>query len=140
VFLVGSDKHQPFEVDAARAYAQAFNSLDPTPLISLFSKDCVYESQFVFDVLEGKERVAEYLKGKIQTIKAGGKACEVFAQLGTMREIYPGRPCVLMAQGDCEKPVGVVLFQTEGREIKRIDMCGVLPTPDLAEGSGEYPV
>jgi hypothetical protein len=139
VFLVGSDKHEPFETEAARAYARAFNSLDPAPLIPLLDEDCVYESQYVFDALRGKESVVEYFRGKLKTIKEAGKNAEVFAQLGTMREIYPGRPCVLMAQGDHEKPTGLVLFQTEGEKIKRIDMCGALPTPDQAEGSGEYP-
>jgi hypothetical protein len=114
------------EVDAAYSYACAWNRLDPTEFLDVLSEDVKYASQWVFEELKGKEEFSAYFAAKMQTIKgnaADNPQAKVFAELATTSKSYPGRSCVVMAQGDEENVQSVVLFEIGDNLIKRLDMC-----------------
>ena len=140
VFLAPRDDYKEFECEAALAYARAINRLDIQPLAHLLSENCIYESQHVREPLRGKEAILAYFQQKFRTIQEGSSDSQVFAELGKMIEIYVDRPCVIVAQGVYDNRKGVVLFEVSRGKIDRIDMCGVLPNPTHAQGTGEYPV
>ena len=120
---------------ALRAYASMMNTLDCSRLESLLATDFHYSSQMVLSEIESKEEYMTYIKSKLEAVKqSGGK---VWAEMGTLQEGFPG-PCVVMAQGEQENLVAVVLAKVAGDLISRIDMC-IVPTPQSAIRSGEYP-
>jgi hypothetical protein len=120
---------------ALRAYASMMNTLDASKLEPLLSADFHYESQMVFDEIESKQEYLDYIKPKLEIIRASGT--KVWAEMATLVHSYPG-PCVVLAQGEKENLVAVVLVKVKDDFIERIDMC-VVPTPQSAERSGEYP-
>jgi len=126
------------ELTAAAVYAEAWNRLDASELIELLGPETVYESQWVFAALEGKEAVAEYLSGKMATLRAAGDPAKVRAELGRTTRGFPDRACVILTQGHANDVTAVMLFEVAGPHIKRMDLC----IPDLLSpvGSGEVPV
>jgi hypothetical protein len=68
------------------------------------------------------------------TIEGAESAAEAQAQFrsGSIR------PYVILAHGDKKSPELVVLAEVDGTKLKRIDLC-VIPGPDMAQRSGEYP-
>lgn len=138
------------ELDLVRLYAKSWNNLKFEIIEPFLSKDVVYESQQVFDALVGKEAVSDYLKGKMETIKVHILTADVYAEVGycgsqggrrvQVSSDYQERPCVLMAQGNKDIPLAVVLLETENDKIQRIDICTVAPLPSSAERTGEYPL
>ena len=102
--------------------ARAWNRLDSVEFIQLLADDAVYESQWVFTPLEGNEAIADYLTGKMETIKAAGK--NVRAELTTARCGYKyGKPCVVLKQGDNRDTDSVMVFEVDGARITRCDLC-----------------
>ena len=57
--------------------------------------------------------------------------------MGWLDREFPG-PCVVMAQGDKDNLLAVVLAKVEDGMIKRLDLCGA-PSPHSARRTGEYP-
>jgi hypothetical protein len=130
----------PGEADAARIYALSYNRLDPEVLIAALAEHAVWESQSAIRAMQGKLEIADYLRGKMKTISEGGAAKMPYFELGSISDMRgASRPCVVCAQGNRDKPLAVVLFKTENKQIKRVDMCTVSPRPDRAIRSGEYP-
>jgi len=125
-----------FEGYAAKAFAVMWNTMNASVIDPFLADDVTYESQHVMSSLDGKPAVMEYFKGKLQTVKDSGPASKPYFELGT----YQDRPCVTAAQGQKEPPLAVVLFKIDKGKIQRIDMCGVIPSPNDVERSGEYPV
>ena len=125
------------EVETAlRAYASMMNTLDSSKLEPLLAPDFHYASQMVFAEIESKQAYMEYIKPKLEAVRLSG--AKVWAEMGTLKDGFPG-PCVALAQGDKEALVAVVLAKVEGDLISRLDMC-IVPTPQSAVRSGEYPV
>ncbi|KAB2891474.1 MAG: nuclear transport factor 2 family protein [Desulfobulbaceae bacterium] len=125
------------ENDAATAFAKAWNRLDCTAFLELLAEDAVYESQWVFTPLEGREAISHYLAGKMETIKASDK--KVRAELTTARCGYKyGKPCVVLKQGDNRDTDSVMVFEVDGDRIRRCDLCA----PELYDQTptGIYPV
>lgn len=106
------------ELDAAIAYANAWNTLDCTGFVSLLAPDAQYASQYVFDELTGRDAITEYLCGKFKTVKSTG--VNVKAVLSTATISFPGKYCVLLMQGSEN---AVVVFETRANEIHRFDLC-----------------
>lgn len=123
------------ERDAAIAYARAWNRLDCSEFIEMLTPDAHYASQWVLDELKSKTAIAEYLTGKMSAVEKSGN--KVFAELGVTTISFPDRDCVIMAQGNKDPVMAVVLFEVEGGHVKRFDLC----IPDLlrAKRSGQYP-
>ena len=129
------------EADAAREYARAWNRLDPSRFLSLLADEARYASQWVFEELETRAAIADYLTGKMKTIRNLSRHnpnYKVLAELGKISAGVAGRDCVFMAQGKKESITGVVLFEIGHGQITRFDMC----IPELLGviRSGIYPI
>lgn len=125
------------QYDALRAYAKMMNNLNVDPLEPLLADDFIYESQAVFSALESKQAFLDYIRPKLQTIQNTG--AKVFAEMGMISAAYRGQqPCVVLAQYSQENLVALVLARTTGSKISRLDLC-IVPPPQSAERSGEYP-
>ena len=129
------------EATAAKAFAKAWNQLDPTEFIALLDANACYASQWVFEELVGREAIADYLVGKLRTVKANSVEApqnKVYAELGITTAGFTGRDCVILAQGAKEQVTAVVLFEVSDGQITRYDMC--MPELLNVARSGEYPV
>ena len=125
------------EKDAAIAYAKAWNKLECSDFLKLLDDNAHYASQWVLDELENKEAIAEYLIGKMQTVRESGS--QVHAELGKARSGFgAGRDCVIMAQDRKDKIMAVVLFEVNDNRIRRYGLC--MPELLNAEGTGIYPI
>lgn len=122
--------------EALHAYAKMMNTLSVAPLEPLLADDFTYESQWVFSALESKKAFLDYIKPKLQAIKAGTKA---FAEMGMVHAYGEHQPCVVLAQNSRSNLVGSVLARVVNNKLSRLDLCAV-PRPESAERSGEYPV
>lgn len=120
---------------ALRAYASMMNTLDSSKLEPLLAPDFHYESQMVFSEITSKQEYLDYIKPKLEVVKASGT--KVWAEMAILTHSFPG-PCVVLAQRDKENLVALVLAKVKGGFIERIDMC-IVPTPESAKRSGEYP-
>lgn len=121
--------------EALRAYATMMNTLDASCLEPLLADDFHYASQWVFAEIESKSAYLEYIVPKLEAIRKSGAAA--WAEMGWLDREFPG-PCVVMAQGDKDNLLAVVLAKVEDGKIKRLDLCGA-PSPHSARRSGEYP-
>ena len=121
---------------ALRAYASMMNALDSSKLEPLLSDDFHYASQMVLAEIESKQEYLDYIKPKLEVVRASGT--KVWAEMAILTHSFPG-PCVVLAQGDKENLVALVLAKVKGDQLERIDMC-IVPTPRCAKHSGEYPV
>jgi hypothetical protein len=121
---------------ALRAYASMMNALDSSKLEPLLSDDFHYASQMVLAEIESKQEYLDYIKPKLEVVRASGT--KVWAEMAMLTHSFPG-PCVVLAQGDKENLVALVLAKVKGDQIERIDMC-IVPTPQSANRSGEYPL
>ncbi len=120
---------------ALHAYASMMNTLDVSHLEPLLADDFHYTSQWVFAEIESKAEYVEYITGKLKAIRRSG--ARAWAEMGLLESEVPG-PCVVMAQGDQNNLVAIVLAKVAGSKITRLDLCGV-PSPHSASRSGVYP-
>lgn len=120
---------------ALRAYATMMNTLDVSCLAPLLADDFHYASQWVFAEIESKPAYLEYIVPKLDAIRKSGAVA--WAEMGWLDREFPG-PCVVMAQGDKDSLVAVVLAEVVGGKIKRLDLCGA-PSPHSARRTGDYP-
>lgn len=121
---------------ALRAYASMMNTLDSSKLEPLLSDDFHYASQMVLAEIESKQEYLDYINPKLEVVRASGT--KVWAEMAMLTHSFPG-PCIVIAQGDKENLVALVLAKVKGNQIERIDMC-IVPTPQSAKRSGEYPI
>jgi len=132
----------PFtEKVAAIAYARAWNRFDCAEFLKLLTPDAHYASQWVFEELESKQEISEYLIGKMRTVKmhsTNNPESKVFAELGKTTLGLSGRDCVVMAQGRKENVTAVVMFEVQGDKVRRFDLC--IPQLLGAVRSGVYPI
>lgn len=137
------------ESELVELYAKTWNTLNSAIIEPYLADDVVYESQKIFTPLVGKDAVYDYLQGKMQTIKKTRYKSDVFAEIGycgsqdgnkiQVLSASDFRPCVLMAQGNPDEVIALVLLETEAGKIKRIDICTEVPHPSTATRTGEYP-
>jgi hypothetical protein len=120
---------------ALRAYATMMNTLDVSHLEPLLADDFHYASHWVFAEIESKSAYMAYIVPKLDSVRKSGTT--PWAEMGWLDHECPG-PCVVMAQGDRNNLLAVVLAVVEGDKIKRLDLCGV-PSPMSAHRTGEYP-
>jgi hypothetical protein len=123
------------KVDALRAYARMMHHLSADYLAPLLANDFHYASQWVFEEITNKQQYLDYIRPKLEVIKASGN--RVWAELAEL-QTYPGGPCLVMAQGDKSNISATVIVEVSGSKIKRLDMCFV-PSPQNARRTGEYP-
>ena len=123
--------------EALRAYAKMMNTLSVTPLEPLLADNFTYESQTVFSALESKQAFLDYIRPKLETIQKAGAT--VFAEMGMVSAYGKHQPCVVLAQNTKDTLVGLVLASVSDSKLSRLDLC-IVPPPQSAERSGEYPV
>ena len=126
------------QIDAATAFAKAWNRLEPSHFLKLMAPTARYASQWVFEELVGYEAIESYLKSKMRTVKAHAvnnpNSC-VYAELGRTRG---GQDCVFLAQGRKENVTAVVVFEISDGQISRYDLC--IPEIVGVTRTGIYPI
>ena len=113
----------------------------PEVLVDALDEEVSYSSQWVLSDLNGKAEVADYLRAKMETIRASPEA-RVFAQLARTQK-YPmyglsPEPCVVIGQGTAEDLVATVLFTVSETKIIGIDIC-MIPPPHTTKRLGVFP-
>ena len=121
--------------DALRAFATMMNTQDVSALAGLLADDFHYTSQWVIAEIDSKQTYLDYIKPKLVSVKRSGIA--VWAEMAHLESELPV-PCVVLAQGQKDKLVSLVVAEVAGGKITRLDMCGA-PSPNSARRSGDYP-
>ncbi len=121
--------------DALRAYARMMNTLDVKHIAPLLAEDFHYSSQWVIAEITSKQEYLGYIRPKLEAIAKSG--AKVYAEMA-VHDGWGGEPCVVMAQGSPSNLVATVLAKVSDGQITRLDM-GMLPAPEEATRSGEYP-
>ena len=121
---------------ALEAYARMINTLDASHLEPLLAEDFHYASQMVFGEIESKLEYLDYIVPKLETI--GRSDSQAWAEMGWLGHGSHTKPCVVLAQGDSDELVALVLTKVDDGEIKRLDLC-IAPHPQTAQRSGVYP-
>ena len=109
----------------------SWENLDVKYLESFLDKNIIYESQWVFTPLKGKEKVIEYLQGKFKTIQREIDLNQI--TLNTETGFIPSmnmRPCIILSQtigSELEKVT--LLIEVKNSLISRIDIC-FIPSPE----------
>lgn len=120
---------------AVRAYAAMMNTGSAAHLEHLLADDFRYASQWVLKEMVGKQAYLDYITAKLETVRKSGHS--IWAEVGYL-DASRHRPCVVLADGDSDNLVAVVLVKTQGPYIHRMDMCAV-PSPYSVERTGKYP-
>ena len=125
------------EVEAARLWALAYNTHDPSVLAPILSRDVRVMSRWVVNDLVGRDRYLEYLKVKFQTFEESGSLVRV--ELGRTpgdRSEGAGRPCALIEQNGVL--LATVLFEAVGGRLCQVSI-GPYPPPNACERWGDCP-
>lgn len=123
------------ELDAAIAYTRAWNRLDCTGLVQMIAPDACYASQWVFEELQSKDAIENYLAAKIAAVR--NSKTRVTAELGKTTISFPDRDCVVLSQDSKDTVNAAVLFQVDEGWIKRFDLC--IPALLRPVRSGQFP-
>ena len=124
------------QVQALETYAVMMNTLDASKIEPILAEDFHYSSQWVLTDITSKQDFLDYITPKLEAIRTGGS--EVWAEMGELTREIPG-PCVVMAQGEKDNLISVILAKVEGDKLKSLSMCGA-PSPHDAIRSGRYPI
>ena len=127
--------HMLTKEDALNAYASMMNTLDSSHIEPLLADDFHYASQWVFAEIKSKQEYRDYIRPKLEAVKASGK--HLWAELAELEREIPG-PCVVLAQDDLDNLISLVIAVIKDGKIARLDMCGA-PSPHDAIRSGNYP-
>ena len=125
------------EAEAARLWALAYNTHDPSVLAPILSRDVRVMSRWVVNDLVGRDRYLSYLRRKFQTFDESGLLVRV--EVGWTPgdpPVEPGRPCALIEQNGLL--LATVLFDVVGGRLSQVSI-GPYPAPASCERSGEYP-
>jgi hypothetical protein len=90
--------------------------------------------------LVGNHAIADYLRGKMQTVRGGidNPDSRVRVEIGRTAHGAGSRPCVFMTQGESDAVKAAVLFEVSGNKIARYDLC--IPQLPGAARTGVYPI
>lgn len=129
------------EEQAVHAFATAWNRLAPEGFLALLAPDSRYASQWVFDELMGISDISDYLRAKMQAVRARGVTdpeSRVRAEIGRTALGASGRPCVFMTQGIGNPVQAAAVFEIHDGKVSRYDLC--IPQIIGAVRSGVYPL
>lgn len=129
------------EEQAANAYAMAWNRLEPEGFLSLLAPDARYASQWVLEELVGSSDISDYLRAKMNTVRARSVThpeSRVRVEIGSTALGDSGRPCAFMTQGLGNPVQAAVVFQIHEGKVSRYDLC--IPQIVGAVRSGVYPL
>lgn len=100
-------------------FAKCYNENDFEMLNDCLSDDCVYRSQWVFDEMQGREKIVDYLQAKAETIAKHN----AFPKAKIVEIISPfSQQAIAVSQGSDEIKV-IILLSEENSKIKSIDLC-----------------
>lgn len=120
---------------ALKAYASMMNTLDANHIENILADDFHYASQWVFSEIKSKQEYLDYIRPKLQAVRASGK--HVWAEMAALDREIPG-PCVVLAQDQQDNLISLVVAEIKNGKVARFDMCGA-PSPHDAIRSGNYP-
>lgn len=129
------------EDEAVFAFAKAWNRLEPDNFLAMLAPDARYASQWVFEELVGAPAIADYLRGKMRTVRAHGvndPNSRVRVEIGRTAQGPDGRPCAFMTQGRTNAVQAAVLFEVSEGQVTRYDLC--IPQILGAVRTGVFPV
>ena len=129
------------EGDAVTAFAKAWNRLEPDRFLALLAPNARYASQWVFEELVGASAIADYLRGKMRTVRDHGinnPDSRVRVEIGRTAYGNGGRPCAFMTQGRDNAVQAAVLFEVSGDKVVRYDLC--IPQILGAVRTGVFPI
>lgn len=141
---IGATRH-PIQAGLCAQIAAGFNGLDFGFIGDLLADECTYGSQSVLEDLEGREAVAHYLSGKLDTLRRSGAKVLVRAELA--QESMEGKPCVALYQrksafGKCGigNLIGYMTIEcnAEGKVARCFTVTSV-PRPESCRRSGLFP-
>lgn len=121
------------EVDMLKNLKQSWDYLDTKYIEEYLDDDVIYESQWVFSSLKGKDKVIEYLNGKFDTIKKSEKEKKI-SMLSLIGYVYSMsyKPCIILSQIIEDEIVqATVLIEIRNNKITRIDVCFVPSTDEV---------
>lgn len=133
-FLWLGDDYKEQEYEGARAFAKALNTQDISHLARLLTDRSILESQHVMTPMVGKKDIVDLWTIKLANMAKNGPG---WVKVELAHLLQNGQPCLIVEQGGTK--VCVVLFKMERGMIARIDICGIMPRPEEAEGTGEFP-
>lgn len=129
------------EEEAVFAFAKAWNRLEPGGFLALLAPDARYASQWVFDELVGSAPIADYLRGKMRTVRAHGvndPNSRVGVEIGKTVYGTGTRSCAFMTQGKANTVQAAVMVEVFGDKVIRYDLC--IPQLLGAVRTGVFPV
>ena len=134
------------QLDIIKQIATAYNRLDYTLFEPYLADNFVYESQMVLVPLNSKENFIAYIKAKFKAIQETNAI--VFAEIGYIglkRQtgnvkllIQENTPCIIIAQGNKESKVSILLIEMKDGLVTRMDMCTNVPHWSAAKRTNEY--
>ena len=135
----------PVQAGLCAQFAAGFNRLDFGFIGDLLADECTYGSQAVLEDLEGKEAVAHYLSGKLDTLRRSGTGVLVRAELA--QESMQGNPCIALYQRNSAygKPGlgNLIGYMTIDRNVEgKVAGCFTVtgaPHPTTCRRSGLFP-
>lgn len=123
------------DTDLLYQFGKAWNKLDTKYLEYILCDDFIYESQWVFTPIKGKDAYLKYLNAKFESIKKDLSATPI-AELALFdRGGNNDLPCLVITQKDFK---ACIIIQSENHKIKRADMT-FAPNPNDAILSGITP-
>ena len=129
------------EEDVVFAFAKAWNRLEPDGFLALLSPEARYASQWVFEELVGNSAIADYLRGKMRTVRAhsvNDPNSRVRVEIGRTDQGDGGSPCAFMTQGHGNEVQAAALFEVSDGKVSRYDLC--IPQILGAVRTGVFPV
>lgn len=133
ILLLGND-YKEQEYHAAEIFGATLNTQDISILAPYLTEKTVIESQHVITPLVGRDEIIPLWTTKLANMANSGPGW-VRAETAYLKQ--NGQPCLIVEQGG--EKLAVLLFKVEAGRIARIDICGCLPTPGDAEGTGIFP-
>ncbi len=125
------------EREAARLWAQAYNTHNAATLAPVLADDVRVMSQWVVNDIVGREVYLEYLAKKFTTFEAAGSMVRVgLGEAPGDRVGAIGRPCALIEQDGAL--LATVLFDVIGGQLSQVSVSAN-PSPVDCLFLGEYP-
>ena len=138
--------HQPEHATLLWRYAAMFNTLDLSWLEGCISPDATYSSQSVFEVLQGRDAILDYLYTKLESLRKDGNSAFVRMALAELPGIGEEDACVAVFQAKSEfdrsawdAPVCCMSLELKDGLIFSFHMVTGVPSPASARVSNLFP-
>ena len=109
------------ELDLICVLANCYNMNSFETLRNILDEDCHYASQWVFEEMIGKDRITDFLVAK--SIRIAETGAKVRADIGTIKNPYAGKKCLVMRQGSDDEVKTIIMIEINSNKISRIDIC-----------------